>query len=157
MELDRIDYGIIEALQNEGRLSNKLLAARVGLAPSSCLERVRKLEASGIIEGYHARIAPTALGIRVEAIVYVELGRHTPAESVDFEEHLRKFPDVVAVFNVAGRWDYLLHVAVPDVEQLKEFAQQALTSRSEVGRVETSLVFESQRRHALPSWPLTNQ
>jgi DNA-binding Lrp family transcriptional regulator len=152
MALDRIDYGILHALQNDGRLSNKELAARVGLAPSSCLERVRKLEGRGVLQGYHARVAIEALGIRLQAIVYVELGRHTRSESDSFELHIRDFPEVVGIFNVAGRWDYLLHVAVPNVERLKCFTQEALSARPEVGRVETSLVFDHERRHSLVAW-----
>ena len=152
MQLDRIDYGIIEALQNDGRLSNKELASRVGLAPSSCLERVRKLEAGGVIEGYHARVSPEAMGIHLEAVVYVRLASHTPAESRQFEERLAGFPEVVSMFNVAGRWDYLVHVAVPSVLQLQAFTQEALTSWPAVSRVETSLVFEHRRTVKLQSW-----
>jgi len=152
MAFDRIDYGIMDALQKDGRLSNKELAARVGLAPSSCLERVRKLESLGVVEGYHARISTEALGIRIQAIVYVELDNHTITESRAFEFHIRACPEVVSMFNVAGRWDYLLHVAVPDVDHLREFVQVALSARTEVSRVETSLVFDHKHRHQMHSW-----
>ena len=152
MHLDRIDYGIIDALQKDGRLSNKELSSRVGLAPSSCLERVRKLEAGGVIEGYHARVSSEALGVQLEAIVYVHLASHTPEESREFEERVTGFPEVVSLFNVAGRWDYLLHVAVPSVNQLQDFTQQALTSQLSVSRVETSLVFEHRRSVKLHTW-----
>jgi len=152
MALDRIDHGIIDALQNDGRISNKMLAAKVGLAPSSCLERVRKLEQQGVLKGYRAEVSLAARGVRLQAIVYVELGRHRGDEVNTFDSHIRTFSEVVAVFNVAGRWDYLLHVAVPDVERLKSFSQDALASRNEVRRVETSLVFEHHARGSLPLW-----
>ena len=75
--LDQIDVAILVALQNDARLSNKELAARVGLAPSSCLERVRRLDRDGVIRGYHARLHPPAVGMGLEAMISIRLDRQT--------------------------------------------------------------------------------
>ena len=77
MALDRIDRQILAALQNNARLSNKELAAVIGLAPSSCLERVRKLEESEVLRGYHADVAPAALGVKLQAMVAVRMREHS--------------------------------------------------------------------------------
>ena len=152
MALDQIDHGILAALQNNARLSNKELAAQVGLAPSSCLERVRKLEREGVLAGYHADVSREALGIALQAMLYVELGQHTRAVFSDFVTHLRGLREVIAIYNVAGRWDFLVHVGVPSTDHLRNFALDALTARPEVSRIETSLIFAHHREPVLPSW-----
>ena len=151
-KLDQIDAAILAALQKNARLSNKELAAQVGLAPSSCLERVRKLEQAGVITGYHAQVAMPALGIHLQAMVYVELGQHTRETFDAFLCHVRGLREVTAVYNMAGRWDFLVHVAVPTTDHLKTFALDALTARPEVSRVETSLIFAHHRQQVLPHW-----
>jgi DNA-binding Lrp family transcriptional regulator len=74
--LDRIDFALLAALQKDARLSNKELAARVALAPSSCLERVRRLREEGVLTGFRAQVDPRALGIAMQALVFVRLARH---------------------------------------------------------------------------------
>jgi len=150
--LDRIDYGILDLLQKDGRLSNKELAAEVGLAPSSCLERVRRLRTAGHLRGYHADVAPTSLGIDLQALVFVELAGHTRRTWRTFTDEVGGADEVVALYNVAGRHDFVLHVAVRDTHHLREFALDRLTSREDVRRIETSLVFEHVRSPALPNF-----
>lgn len=140
--LDRIDFAILTALQEDGRLSNKELAARVGLAPSSCHARVRRLRDDGIVGHCRASIAPTALGIGLQAIVFVHLQNHTRSLVEGFRDHVLALPEVVALTHVGGRHDFLVQVAVRDARHLRDFALDALTSRPEVATVETSVVFE---------------
>jgi DNA-binding Lrp family transcriptional regulator len=75
--LDRIDRALVRALQKDARLSNKELAAQVGLAPSSCLERVRRLRRTGVLRGFHADVAPEALGVGLQALIAVQLRQHS--------------------------------------------------------------------------------
>jgi len=150
--LDRIDYGILELLQNDGRLSNKELAAAVGLAPSSCLERVRRLRERGHLRGCHADVAPESLGIELQALVFVELAGHTRRTWARFTDEVGAADEVVSLFNVAGRHDFVLHLAVRDTHHLREFALDRLTSREDVRRIETSLIFEHVRSPALPNF-----
>lgn len=150
MALDRIDHEILAILQNEGRISNKELAARVDLAPSSCLERVRRLERTGIIRGYHARVDPHAAGIELEVLMMVQLERHASDVMRKFQDYVMSLPEVVHVFSVGGTHDFLIHVVVRDSDHLRDFAMGQMTTRREVSRVETMLIFEHHTKAALP-------
>jgi DNA-binding Lrp family transcriptional regulator len=149
-DLDRIDGQILAALQKNGRLSNKELAAQVGLAPSSCLERFRRLKALNLIRGIHAEIEPAALGIGLQAFISIRLRRHRRTAVQSFKEHAFTLREVVAVYNVTGEVDFLVHVVVRDARHLFELARDAFTTRGEVDHLQTSLIFESIRR---PEWP----
>lgn len=149
-ELDSTDVRIIRILQNNARISNKELAARVDLAPSSCLERVRRLRMARILTGYHAEIDPDALGIGLEAMVAVRLARHARDDVERFEHHVESLHEVVTVFHVAGANDYLVHVAVRDSAHLRELALSAFTERPEVAHIETQLIFRHRRNYEMP-------
>jgi DNA-binding Lrp family transcriptional regulator len=149
-DMDRIDGQILAALQKNGRLSNKELAAQVGLAPSSCLERFRRLKALNLIRGIHAEIEPTALGIGLQAFISIRLRRHRRTAVQSFKEHAFTQPEVVAVYNITGEMDFLVHVVVRDARHLFELARDAFTTRGEVDHLQTSLIFDAIRR---PEWP----
>lgn len=149
-DLDAIDCKLVELLQMNARLSNKELAARVGLAPSSCLERVRRLEREGVFLGFHAEVDPQAVGIGLQAMIAVRLRRHTRDEVSAFHDHAISVPEVVAIYHVTGATDFLVHVAVRDAHHLRELALEAFTTRREVENLETSLIFEGERKGGLP-------
>ena len=149
-ELDSKDIEIIRLLRKNARLSNKELAGQVGLAPSSCLERVRRLRMSRVLTGYHADIDPDALGIGLQAMMAVRLARHARAEVESFERHVESLSEVVTIFHVAGANDYLVHVAVSDSAHLRELALSAFTERPEVAHIETQLIFRHRRNYELP-------
>lgn len=143
--LDRIDLGILAALQNDARISNKELAAQVGLAPSSCLTRVRRLESEGVIQGYGARLQMPALGLNLQALIAVQLRLHVKGAFNDLGDHLRSLPEAVAVYCLGGSDDFLVHVACRDTEHLRRLTIESFTSRPEVARIRTSLVFSFAR------------
>ncbi len=143
--LDRIDRAILGALANNARLSNKELAARLGLAQSSCLERVRRLVRTGALRGFHADIDLGALGIGLEAMVTLGLARHSRATYRALRAHLLGLSEVLALYHVAGGDDFLVHVAARDVTHLREFVVEHIAVRREVARVETHIVFEHVR------------
>ncbi len=149
-DLDRIDFAILEALQNNGRLSNKELAAMVHLSPSSCWERVRQLREEGVLVGFHAELNPKALGIGLQAMIGVRLKRHTREAVESFRAHALGIEEVIAVYHVTGDKDFLVQVAVRDAEHLRDLALEAFTTRREVANLETSLIFESANKNALP-------
>ena len=151
--MDRIDAEILRLLQKDGRLSNKALAAAVGLAPSSCLERVRRLQRSGVIRGVHADVDPEALGVGLEAIYFIELAKHARELVETFQAEIGRLPEVRSVFLVAGQYDFLVHVAVRDAQHLRDLALDRITLRPEVTRIETVLIFGHQRNHVLPAYP----
>jgi DNA-binding Lrp family transcriptional regulator len=148
--LDRIDRQILRLLSNDARMSNKELAAAVGLAPSSCHVRLQRLLDDGWLQGFHARVRPEAFGIGMRAIVFVRIARHTATLLDAFREHVRRLPEVLDVFYVAGSHDFLVHVAVRDVEHLRRLVAERLSTHEAIGHVETSLVFE---HHHRPQWP----
>lgn len=149
-DLDRIDFAILDALQNNGRLSNKELAARVHLSPSSCWERVRQLREEGVVVGFHAELDPKALGIGLQAMIGVRLKRHTREAVESFRAHALDIEEVIAVYHVTGNKDFLVQVAVRDAEHLRDLALEAFTTRPEVANLETSLIFESAIKNTLP-------
>jgi DNA-binding Lrp family transcriptional regulator len=142
---DRIDRDILARLQHDARISNKELAAKVGLAPSSCLARVRRLETSGALLGYHAEVDPRVYGVTLEALIAIRLEKHARSAIVAFERHIGTLAEVRGVFHVTGANDYLVHVAVRDAEHLREFALSAFATRPEVAHMETSLIFSHRR------------
>jgi DNA-binding Lrp family transcriptional regulator len=150
--LDRIDFAIVAALQNNARLSNKELAARAGLAPSSCLERVRALTRAGILKGHHADVAPGALGIGLEALVAVRLVKHARQQFKSLYAHLHALPEVLAIFHVSGVNDLQVHVAVRDLQHLRDLIVEKFAGRPEVGHCETSVLFDVYRKHQWPCY-----
>jgi len=152
MRLDRTDFAILDALQNDGRLSNKELAARIGLAPSSCFERVRRLREGGIITGTHATVTPAALGIGLQAMVAVRLSSQSRAIIDRISAELQARRELVATYHMAGADDFLFHVAVRDAQHLNQVVIDSISSRPEVRHVETSLIFEVARNPVLPCY-----
>ncbi len=148
--MDRIDNAILASLQKDGRMSNKELAAAVGLAPSSCLERVRRLQDRGVLRGFRADVDPKAVGIGLQAFVFVRLDQHSRDMVDTFREHILSLPEVVAVYHVAGQEDFIVHVAVRDADHLRNLTLDDFTTRAEVARLNTALVYE---HIAQPTWP----
>lgn len=152
ISLDRIDLALIGHLQNDARLSNKELAALVGLAPSSTLGRVRRLREAGVLRGAHAEIDPEALGIGLQALVALRLARNTRDDVQAFRDHLLALPEVAALWHVGGEDDLLVHVVVRDTRHLFDLMMDRVTSRPEVDRVRTEIVFDHVRKASLPSF-----
>jgi DNA-binding Lrp family transcriptional regulator len=150
--MDRIDFAILAALQNNARLSNKELAAHVGLAPSSCLERVRVLTRRGVIQGSHAEVSSAALGIGVEALVAIRLVKHSREAFRRFYGHLRLLPEVLCVFHVTGVNDLQIHVAVRDIHHLRTLIVERFATRPEVDHCETAVIYELHRTHQWPCY-----
>ena len=152
MTLDRIDIEILAGLQKNARLTNKELAAEVGLAPSSCHERVRRLQDAGILQGYHAQVDASRLGIQLEALVSVSLQRFGRSAVDEFRAHALTLREVVAVYYLAGAIDFMVHVVVRDTIHLRDLVLESFSDRPEVSHVETSLIFDHSRRWTLPNY-----
>lgn len=157
MALDRTDFEIIAALQNDARLGNKELAARIGLAPSSCFARVRSLTTAGVLTGYHAEVSPRAMGIGLQAFVAVRLTRTSRDAFRALQAHILALPEVLAVFHVSGVYDLQVHVAVRDTAHLRDLIVDQVATRREVDRCETSVIFAHERKPTLPQYVLSAQ
>ena len=147
---DRTDRTIIAFLQENARLSNKELAARVGIAPSTCSERVRRLEESGVFRGFHASVDPRVLEIGLQAMIAVRLRRHAADEVDRFRRHASAMPEVVSISHITGANDFLVHVVVRDADHLRELAVTGFTTLPEVDHIETALIFEHLSKGTLP-------
>ncbi len=148
-ELDSTDLEILGLLLKNARMTNKDLAEAVGIAPSTCLERVRRLVDSKVIRGFHADVDPAALGVGLQAIIAVRLKQHMRKMVDSFHEHLISLPEVRGVFHITGSDDYLAHVAVKDTDHLRDLAMDSFTTRPEVDHILTRLIFEY-----IPTWRL---
>jgi DNA-binding Lrp family transcriptional regulator len=152
--LDRTDFDIIRELRKNARLPNNKLAQKVGIAPSTCLERVRRLISSGVLYGFSADVDPDAVGIGLQAMITVQLRRHSRDLVDSFREHAVTLKEVLAIYHVAGSNDFLVHTAVRDADHLRDLAMDAFTTRPEVSRIERNLIFEYSQTHELPNYRL---
>jgi DNA-binding Lrp family transcriptional regulator len=149
--LDRTDIALLEALQEDGRCTIKELAARVDLSTSATHERVRRLTARGVISGIHAELDPPRSGGGRQGVILVRLQRHSRAAVRAFHDHALALPEVVATTHLTGAVDFLIHVAVRDTDHLRDLALEAFTTRDEVARIETAIVYEHVRAK---TWPI---
>jgi DNA-binding Lrp family transcriptional regulator len=140
--IDETDRRILEVLAVEARIPNNALADRVGIAPSTCLGRVRALVERGVIKGFYADIDPEAVGFSIQAIIAVELQAHARDAIPSFRDRLVGMAGVRNVFFVAGAHDFLVHVVVRDTAELRQFVVVNLSGSPEVAATETNLIFE---------------
>jgi DNA-binding Lrp family transcriptional regulator len=143
--LDDVDRAILEALSLDARLPNNRLAERVGVAPSTCLARLRALRAAGVVQGFHAEIDLAALGRPLQALIAVRLTVHAREQIDAFTAAVRALPGVLSVFHMTGQTDYLVWVAAADAQDLREFVVDHLATDPAVAHAETSLIYEHVR------------
>jgi len=122
--MDEIDYKILRALQFNARITNTELAERVALSPSPCWNRVRRLEAEGVIEKYVTIINQRAIGVPESVILEVRLTHHDDEILKRFEEALRRLPEVVEAFLVTGEYDYYVRVATSGTDGYERFLRE---------------------------------
>lgn len=149
--MDAIDRKILRALLRDGRQTNASLAETVGLSPSATLERVRKLERDGKIEGYRAVVDPKALGYGVQALIGVRLRVHAAAGIEPFERGVQQTEGIVSCFHVTGQFDYVLHVVARDLAHLRELNNNQIAALPSMGRLETLVVLSEVKSG--PIWP----
>ncbi|MDL9944800.1 Lrp/AsnC family transcriptional regulator [Gordonia sp. ABSL11-1] len=142
--LDETDRTLLRLLQTDARMPNSELAARAGIAPSTCHGRVRRLTDVGVIRGFFADVDPAAVGRPLRAMVAVSLQAEARGEIRHFVGEIERHDEVIDVFFLAGTDDYLLHVATADTDALRQFVEM-LNARREVAGTTTSLVFEHRR------------
>lgn len=141
--LDDIDKKIVAALQAEGRLPIVDLADRVGLSPTPCQRRVKRLEEEGIITRYAALISPAAMGYGLQALVEVTLDDHSEKTVEAFEAAIRDRPEVVACYAMTGDMDFLLHIFAPDLAHFSDFAMKALLRMPGVKGSRSSFIMQA--------------
>ena len=151
IELDRTDLRLLALLQQQGRASNADLAEQINLSPSACLRRIQRLEASGVVAGYAARLDPRALGLGLQVLVRVQLEKRGTPGIERFIAHVQDWDEVVACQALTGDMDYLLHVVVQDLEHFSRFLLDKLINATGVADVNSSFVLRTVKQtRALP-------
>ncbi len=154
VSLDSVDAAILRHLQNDARIANKDLAAAVGVAPSTCLDRVNRLRRTGVITGWSTDVDPAAVGRPIEALVMVQVQPHARPLVDPFVAHVRTLPEVRAVHHVTGPDDFVVHVACGSTQDLQRLVLDAFTSRPEVARLQTHLIFSTWKGSPLTPYGL---
>ena len=144
--LDRIDWRLLEALQDDARLTTADLAQRVALSTSPCWRRIKRLESQGFVRGYHAALDAERLGWGVTAFVQVTLERHELALGDRFEAAVRDVPEIVACHNVSGAYDYLLQVLARDLKTFGDFSRTVIRSLPGVKEMNSSFSLREVKR-----------
>ncbi|KUI25863.1 Lrp/AsnC family transcriptional regulator [Mycobacterium sp. GA-2829] len=144
-DLDDVDRRILTVLHADARLPNSALAEMIGIAPSTCHGRVRRLQELGVIRGFYTDVDPTALGLGLQAMISVTLQSNARGKIRNFIQHIRSKPQVMDVYFLAGADDFILHVAARDTEDLRAFVVENLNADADVAGTQTSLIFEHLR------------
>jgi len=141
LKLDNIDRRILECLQKDGAISNQELAAKVGLSPSPCLRRVKALEESGIILRRVTLLDRKKIGLALTVIIQIGMDRHTPERFEEFQRHIEKCPEIQECYLITGQEaDYMLKVAIPDMDAYQDFLLNKITRIPGVSGVHSSFV-----------------
>jgi len=143
IKLDKIDLKILRDLQSDGRITNVDLARNAGISPPPCLRRVRALEDTGCIRGYHADINPVALGFGVTVFAHVGLHSQAEADLVAFETLVESWPEVRECHMLAGETDFLLKIVSTDWDSYQRFLTSQLTAAPNVSVVKSALAIRS--------------
>ena len=147
IELDRTDRTILAALQQDGRLPNVALAARVNLSESACLRRVRALEQAGVIDRYVALLNQSAVGLPDSVFVEVSLTREQQEDLDAFENAVRKLPEVMECYLMSGEYDYLLRVVVANTADYERIHRENITRLPGVARVRSGFALRTVTKH----------
>ena len=143
MDVDRTDQRILALLSNDARMTNKELSFEVGLAASSVHERLKRLQDSGLIAGTYTDVRLDRLGLALKAILFIQMAEHQKTELDRFLREILKIPEVRAGRMIGGRFDAIVEVVTRDTSHLHRLVVERFSSREEISRIETSIVFES--------------
>lgn len=147
--IDAVDSALLRELQHNARRTNRELAEAVHVSPSTSLERVRGLQARGVIQGYRAEVALESIGRPLQALIAVRIRPPSRDRIEAFRDWVSGLPETVGLFVVSGTDDFLIHLGVRDPQHLYSFVIDRLTERPEVADVSTSLVYEHIRKPVL--------
>jgi DNA-binding Lrp family transcriptional regulator len=151
MEIDETDLRLLKTVQEDARLSNVELAERIGLSPSPCLRRLRRLEDDGIIKGYMTLLDQKAVGLPVNVFISVTLKEQSEHALDDFEGRIRHLPQVMECYLMTGTADYLLRVVTADLAAYEHFLKEHLTRIPVIASIQSSFALKQVSfRTALP-------
>ena len=143
MQLDEIDLKILKQLQQDGKMTNVALAKSIDISPPPTLERVKKLEKSGIIKKYVALVEPSTVGIGMHSFVEVKLIKHSKEAVTSFFEAIQKLEEIMECHHVTGDADFLLKIAVKDISAFEDLVLHELTALPHVANLKTMVVLST--------------
>ncbi len=146
VKIDEIDQTILMLLNDNGKLSNKEVADKIGLTVTPTYERIRRLERSGVIKGYRAVLDSKLMGKDLHVHLHITLKNHETESILDFEEKIVQLEEVVGCYNIAGDYDYTLHVEISDMDAYHEFIRKTLTSIKNIGNIQSAFVMKMMKR-----------
>jgi DNA-binding Lrp family transcriptional regulator len=141
-ELDEVDRTLIKILRENARTPNSRLAELVGIAPSTCVARVRSLVARGVISGFTATVDPATIGLGLQALISVGIRAGARNLMMELSDEIRALPGVVQLYFLGGAEDFIIHVAVRDSAAVRDFVLDNLSAHPAVASTRTSLVFD---------------
>ncbi|MBT8472736.1 MAG: Lrp/AsnC family transcriptional regulator [Marinicaulis sp.] len=153
MKLDQIDHKILRHLQENARITNAELADKVGLSPTPCLRRLRRLESDGVIKGYHTEVNREALGVNVTVIILVKLEREDDKSLREFEAEIKTRSEVMECYLVTGKFDYFIRVLVPTLAVYESFLSETILRMPNIATVESSFTLREVVRQVVMPLP----
>jgi Lrp/AsnC family leucine-responsive transcriptional regulator len=150
MTLDKFDLAILKVLQGDARASLQEISKRVGLSPTPCWNRIKKMEAGGVIQGYTVRIDPAAIGFTETVIVQVTLESHTDETLYDFGKSLEQIPEVLEAYLVSGDYDYYIRIAVKDTRDYERLLRERLYRIPGIRHSKSSFVLRTLKESLIP-------
>lgn len=146
MKFDEIDKKILETLQRQGRITNTRLASMVGISQPAMLERVRRLEAFGVISGYNAVLDRQKLGLEVLAFVSVSVAVHHSSPVNNIKKKISELPEVLECYQTSGDDDLVIKVAVKDIKSYTDWVMNKLARIQAIGKIKTSFVISTVKK-----------
>lgn len=145
-KLDNTDISILAFLQNDSKLTNKEIAAQLNLTTTPVYERIKRMEREGIIDKYVALVNPEKVGLQLTAFCDVSLKEHSKAFIEKFEQEISAFSEVSECYHIAGTFDYLLKIFVPDMSAYQNFIIHKLATLENIGKVQSSFVMTTVKK-----------
>ena len=142
-KLDKIDLGILRILQENSKITNLDLSKKIGLSPAPTLERVKKLENSGIIESYHAQVSPTAIGLNVKTFVLVSLAWHKENALNHFLDKVKVIGEITECYIITGEADFLMKIVCKDIPTYEQLLFKTLSQIEEIERLKTLMTLST--------------
>lgn len=142
-KLDSIDHNLLEILQSNGKITNAQLSKEIGLSPAPTLERVKKLEQSGIIQSYHAQVNREKVGLGVMTFVQVSLNGHRKSVTDAFVEKIEKVKEIIECHHVTGSCDFLLKVIAKDINSYQKLIMETINEIEEVASTQTMVILST--------------
>jgi DNA-binding Lrp family transcriptional regulator len=149
LKLDSIDKNILEILQKDGNITNAQLAKEIGLSPAPTLERVKKLEQSNFIKGYHAKLNEQVLGLGVTTFVLISLSSHKINQINKFIEKITSLDEVIECHHITGSGDFLIKILIEDIPSYQRLILDKLSQIEEIGNMSSMVVLASYKQNAI--------